>query len=88
MSLCVFWLRKGYHLSTYATGTQLVEMWGSSKMRIAAHMGRGSRFMCTYALTLYLFMFLAAFWPYSVLFYLQKLNLLFIQKRCVQQQDQ
>ena len=38
-----------------------------------------SRFMCTYALALTFFMFLF----YGVLFYLQKFNLTFIQKRCV-----
>ena len=42
--------------------------------------GRGiSRPMCTYALTLSLFIFLS----YSVLFYLQKFNLTLTQKECV-----
>ena len=45
-----------------------------------AYRGRGvSRFMCTYALTLSLFMFLS----YGVWFYLQKCNFTFIQKGCV-----
>ena len=44
--------------------------WGSSKMHAAA---------------LSLFMFLAAFLSDSILFYLQKFNLTFIQKRCVRQ---
>ena len=42
-----------------------------------AYRGRGvSRFMCTYALTLSLFMFMS----YGVLLYLQKFNLTLIQK--------
>ena len=48
-------------------------------MCTGAYRGRGvSRLMCTYALTLSLFMFLS----YGVLFYLQKFNLTFIQKGC------
>ena len=39
------------------------------------------RLMCEYAPTLSLFMFLAAFVPYSVLLYLLKLDATFIQKR-------
>ena len=42
-----------------------------------------SHLMCTYALTLYFFMFLAAFFSCSVLFYLQKVKVTFVQKRCV-----
>ena len=45
--------------------------------------GGVSHLMCTYALTL--FMFLAAFLSDSVLFYLQKCNLTFIRKRCARQ---
>ena len=41
-----------------------------------------SRLICTYALTLYLFMFLEAFLSYSVLFYLYKFNIAFIQRKC------
>ena len=50
-------------------------------------MGRGGvpRLMCTYALTISTFMFLAAFLSYGVLFYLWKFNLTFIQIRCVGQ---
>ena len=52
---------------------------GSPKMFTDAYRGRGvSPFMCTYALTLSLFMFLS----YDVWFYLQKINLIFIQKGC------
>ena len=41
-----------------------------------------SQLMCTYALPLYFFMFLAAFFSCSVLFYLQKVKVIFVQKRC------
>ena len=45
-----------------------------------AYRRRGlSRFMCTYAPTLSLFMFLS----YEVLLYLQKVNFSFIQKVCI-----
>ena len=48
-------------------------------MFTGAYRGGGvSRFMCTYALTLSLFMFLS----YGVLLYWQKFNLIFIQKEC------
>ena len=53
---------------------------GSFKMLTDGYRGRGvSPFMCTYALTLSLFMFLSC----GVLFYLQKFNITFIQKGCV-----
>ena len=49
-------------------------------MCTGAYRERGlSRFMCTYALTPSLFMFLS----YGLLFYLREFNLPFIQKGCV-----
>ena len=77
MFLFVFWLRNRPSIK-YVRNQGNGE--GSSKMFTDAYRGRGvSRFMCTYALTLSLFMFLS----YGVLFYLQKFNLTFIQKGCV-----
>ena len=50
-------------------------------MRTAAYRGV-SGLMCTYVLKLSLFMFLATFLSYSILFYLKN-NLTFTQKGCV-----
>ena len=62
MFLIVFWLRNGpsiKYVRNYGNGG------GSSKMCAGAYRGRGvSRLKCTYALALYLFMFLS----YGVLF--------------------
>ena len=67
------------YFSEYDIRMFLFVFW-SSKMCTGALRGRGvSRPMCTYAVTLSLFMFLL----YGVLFYLQKFNLTFIQKECV-----
>ena len=53
-----------------------------SKMCTGAYRGRGVlRLMCMYALTLSFFMFLS----YSILFYMQNFNLIFIQKGCIYQ---
>ena len=75
-----FGWERGHQLSTYATGGR--NGGGTSKMCTVAYRGEGvSRFMCSHALTLSLFMFLAAFLSCSVLFYLQKFNITFIQTR-------
>ena len=86
MSLYVFWLRNGpsikHVLNWWSDGE------GLSKMRTAAYKGKVvPLLMCTYALTLSLFMFLAIHLFCSALFYLylQKFNLTFIKKRCVRQ---
>ena len=50
-------------------------------MHTAVSGGGMARLMREYAPTLSLFMFLAAFMPYSVLLYLLKLDVTFIQKR-------
>ena len=42
-----------------------------------------SRPMCTFTLTLSLFIFLAVFLSYGALFYLPKFNITFIQNKCV-----
>ena len=74
MFLFVFWLKK-------RPSIKYVRNWGngggSSKMFTEACRGGGvSCFMCTYALTLSLFMFLS----YGILLYFWKFNLTFIQK--------
>ena len=57
----LFWLRKGSSIK-YIRNWQLSRDEQSSKMRRALYSGRGvSHLMCTYALTLSLFMFLVAF---------------------------
>ena len=57
----LFWLRKGSSVK-YICNWQLSRDEQSSKMRRAVYSGRGvSHLMCTYALTLSLFMFLVAF---------------------------
>ena len=69
MSVYVFWLRKG--LSIKYVGNWWGDAGGSYKIRTFAYSGKGvSRLICTYALTLSLVMFLAAFLSYSVLFHL------------------
>ena len=54
-------------------------MTGSSKMSTAAYRGRE----CQASHVCISFHFLAGFLSYSVLFYLQKFNLTFSEKRCV-----
>ena len=77
MFLLAFWLRNSPSIKYVRNQGNVGE---SSKMFTDAYRGRGvSRFMCTYAFTLSLFMFLS----YGVLFYLQKFNITFIQNGCV-----
>ena len=74
MFLCVFWLRNMSSI-LYVRNQGNGEV--SSKMFTDAYTGRGvSRFMCTYARTLPLFMFLL----YGVLFYLFNLTFLSFKK--------
>ena len=71
-----FGWKKGHPLRMFVTRG----MEGASKMFPDAYSGRRvSRFMCTYTLTLSLFMFLS----YDVLFHLYNFNLIFIQNGCV-----
>ena len=77
MVLFVFWLR-------VRPSIKYLNNWGneagSSEMCTGGYGGRRvSRLMCTYALTLSLFILLS----YGVLFYVRKFNLIFIQKLCV-----
>ena len=81
MFLFVFWLRNRSSIK-YVHNQRNGR--GSSEMRKGAYRGRGvSHLMCTYALTLSLFIFLS----YGVLFYLQKFNHTFIQKGYVCQKQ-
>ena len=67
MSSCVFWLRKEISIK------YVRNLWrdGGLPKCVQLRIGGGIlRLMCTYALTLSLFMSLAAFLFYSALFYL------------------
>ena len=69
MSVYVFFfcLERGHQLSTYLIVGGVVVIQNA----YSCVQGEGvSRLMCTYALTLSLFMFLVVFLSYSVLFYL------------------
>ena len=54
---------------------------GSSKMSTAAYRGRGCHALCVHSHSHYLFSYFSL--SHSFLFHLQKLNVNFIQKRCV-----
>ena len=78
VSRCTLIRFRGHPLSTYGTGGE-----GSSKVRTAACRGRSdSHIICTYALALYLFIFVEECLSYTVLYYLQKFNFMFIHMRC------
>ena len=81
----IFWQRKGTSIK-YVRTWQLVED-GKITQNVDNFVQgqRMSCLMCTNALTLSLFVFLAAFLSYSVLFCLQKFGLIFIQNRCVRE---
>ena len=62
-SYLFFGWERANQLSTYATGGGMFDHPKCVQLGIGAGV---SRLMCTYALTLSLFMFLAVFWSYSV----------------------